>query len=208
MRKIIFGVSFCLILVSGWMALTVAAAEPVERNIVYVHVPASICALLCFCGIFVCSIQYLRTAGPGWDRTAAACGEVGFIFATVLNLTGMIFARTEWGIWWTASMRLVSSAILWFLYVAYLILRASFEAGQGKGKVAAVFGIIAAVDVPFVLCGTVGRLVFSGGVIDVLFGFGVFGGVGGLFRVSFLPGQAGWGTAAADRGERKTMNNE
>lgn len=150
MRKIIFGVSFCLILVSGWMALTVAAAEPVERNIVYVHVPASICALLCFCGIFVCSIQYLRTAGPGWDRTAAACGEVGFIFATVLNLTGMIFARTEWGIWWTASMRLVSSAILWFLYVAYLILRASFEAGQGKGKVAAVFGIIAAVDVPFV----------------------------------------------------------
>ena len=77
MRKILFGTSFCLIFISGWLALTVAAVEPIERNIIYVHVPASICALLCFCGLFLGSVQYLRTRGLGWDRTAAACGEVG-----------------------------------------------------------------------------------------------------------------------------------
>jgi heme exporter protein C len=140
-----------LILISGSLALTIAAVEPIERNIVYVHVPAAICSLVCFGVLFFCSIQYLRKKQQKWDFASAACGEVGLFFATLMNLTGMVFARIEWGLWWTPSPRLVSSAALWFLYAAYLILRTSFNDGQKKEKVSAVFGIIAFADVPLVI---------------------------------------------------------
>jgi heme exporter protein C len=150
MRLFFAGLSFCLILVSGWMALSVATVEPAEYNIVYIHVPAAICSLVCFAVLFICSIQYLRTKGSIWDHVAAACGEVGLVFATVLNATGLIFAYAAWGVWWTPSLRLISSAMLWFLYVAYLILRASLPDQQRKGRICAVFGIIAFVDVPLV----------------------------------------------------------
>jgi len=145
------GLGLLLILFSGWLALTVAAVEPVERNIIYIHVPAAVCSLVCFGVLFFCSIQYLRKEEQKWDNIALACGQVGLAFATLMNLTGMIFARAEWGTFWTPSPRLISSAALWFLYAAYLILRASFPAGRKKEKVSAVFGIIAFADVPLVI---------------------------------------------------------
>jgi len=150
MRRFLLGVSLCLILICGWMALTVAASEPMQRNIIYIHVPGSICSLVCFTVLFICSVQYLRTRQEKWDYTAAACGEVGLVFATVLNATGMIFARAEWSLWWMPSMRLISSAVLWFLYVAYCLLRTSFTGQRRKGTICSVFGIIAFIDVPIV----------------------------------------------------------
>ena len=150
MRKYLLGLSLCLILISGWMALTVGAVEPAQRNIVYIHAPAAICSLVCFCVLFICSIQYLRTKNQKWDYAAAASAEVGLVFATVLNATGSIFACAEWGVWWTPSPRLISSMVLWFLYVAYLILRASFTLEGRKETICAVFGIIAFIDVPLV----------------------------------------------------------
>lgn len=159
MRKLLLGLSLCLILISGPLSLTVASVQPLCRNIVYIHVPAALCSLVCFCVLFICSIQYLRGLPQGgvpakaqkWDYIAAASAEVGLVFATVLNATGSIFARAEWGVWWTPSPRLISSAALWFLYVAYLILRASFTAERRKEQISAVFGIIAFIDVPLVL---------------------------------------------------------
>jgi heme exporter protein C len=165
MRRFALGLSLCLTLISGWIALTIGASEPPIRNIVYIHVPAAICSLVCFVVLFVCSIQYLRwvsisqknremrprTKTQSWDYIATASAEVGLIFATVLNITGMIFAYAEWGIWWTPSPRLISSAVLWFLYAAYCLLRASFTAERPRSKTCAVFGIIAFIDVPLVL---------------------------------------------------------
>ncbi len=150
MRSFILCLSFCLMLISGWMVLTVAAVEPAQRNIIYLHVPGAICSLACFTLLFICSIQYLRTKNQMWDYMAAACSEVGLVFATVLNVTGSIFAYAEWGVWWTPSLRLISSGVLWFLYVAYLILRASIGAERRKSEICAVFGIIAFIDVPLV----------------------------------------------------------
>ena len=150
MRKLLLGLSLCLILISGWIVLTVAASEPLERNIVYIHAPAAICSLVCFCALFICSIQFLRTKRQMSNFIAAACGEVGLVFATVLNATGMIFAYAEWGLWWTPSPRLISSAVLWFLYVAYSLLRAGLAAERRKEQICAVFGIIAFIDVPLV----------------------------------------------------------
>jgi len=146
--------AFVLLVGSTWMAFTVGevVAEEknitVEKNIVYVHVPSAICATLCIVALFVGSIAYLATSKPIWDYVSAACAEVGFVFATVLNATGSIFARPFWNTWWTPSLRLISSAILWFLCVAYLLLRASIQSPQRRARLCAVLGIIVFLDVP------------------------------------------------------------
>jgi len=141
-----------------WMALTAGRIEgppanpdSVVRNIIYAHVPSSICAMLCFVVLLVASIGYLYTSNRKWDRIAAASAEVGMVFAVILNLTGCIFSRAEWGLWWAATPRLISAALLWFLYVVYLILRSSISGSfDKKAKICAVFGIIAFLDVPLV----------------------------------------------------------
>ena len=158
MRQILIVLTFILLMASLWMVVTVgqirgpdANPESPVRNILYVHVPSSICALLCFVVLLVSSIAYLSTNSQKLDLIAAASAEVGTIFATILNVTGMIFSRAEWNTWWTPSPRLVSSAILWFLYVVYLILRANLPGSQQKrARICAVFGIIAFLDVPMV----------------------------------------------------------
>jgi heme exporter protein C len=152
MRRLLLLLAFVLLLLSMWMALTLGQITPVKRNILYVHVPSSICALLCFVVLLVASIGYLATEKPIWDLVGAASAEVGIVFATILNLTGMIFSRAEWNIWWTPSPRLITSAILWFLYIVYLILRANLpDSQQRRARVCAVFGIIAFLDVPMVV---------------------------------------------------------
>ena len=150
MRKVLIICALMMMVFSTVIFLTIGQVSPVDRNIIYIHVPASACALLCFVILFACSIVYLKNRNEKWDCIAAASGEVGFIFATALNVTGMIFARAEWGVWWTPSVRLISSAILWFLYAAYLILRSSFENKRKRAVISAVFGIIGFIDVPIV----------------------------------------------------------
>ncbi len=150
MRIAVLIISFVLMAVSTVIVITKGAIEPVVRNIIYIHVPASICSLICFGGLFVFSIMYLIKKKPIFDYLGAASAEVAFVFATVLNITGMLFAKAEWGLWWSPSIRLISSAILWFLAAAYLILRSSFNGQGNKANLCAVFGVIAFVDVPFV----------------------------------------------------------
>ncbi|MFC1781698.1 cytochrome c biogenesis protein CcsA [Planctomycetota bacterium] len=158
MRQILLVLTFILILSSMWLALTLgqidgppANPDSPVRNILYTHVPSSICALLCFVVLLVSSIAYLCTNRQGWDLLAAASAEVGALFATVLNATGMIFSRAEWNIWWTPSPRLITSAILWFLYIVYIILRTNLPGSQQRrARICAVFGIIAFLDVPMV----------------------------------------------------------
>jgi heme exporter protein C len=164
MRRLLLALAFLLLIASTWIGLTRGQIDPLQRNILYVHVPNSVCALLCFVVVLVASIGYLATGGgppthnsalgnPGqsWDLVATAAAEAGFVFASILNATGMIFSRAEWNVWWTPSPRLVTSAILWFLYAVYLILRVSLPGAQRRTtRLCAVFGVIAFLDVPLV----------------------------------------------------------
>ena len=156
MRRILLLITFALSLVSTWMAFTVGQVVPVEKNItfekniVYVHVPSAICSILCFLVLLVAGISYLVTNKPIWDYIGAASAEVAFVFSTVLNATGSIFSRPFWNTWWTPSPRLISSAVLWFLCVAYLILRANIQNPRYRARICAVFGIIAFLDVPMI----------------------------------------------------------
>jgi heme exporter protein C len=156
MRRFLILLTGFLLIGSTWIAFTVGEVMPgttekgitVEKNIVYVHVPSAICASLCFVVLLVAAIGYLKTGKAIWDYVGAASAEVAFVFATVLNITGSIFAKPFWDTWWTPSPRLISAAVLWFLCVAYLILRASVESPPRRARVCAVFGIIAFLDVP------------------------------------------------------------
>ncbi len=151
MRRLLFVLAFILLVASTWIGLTQGQIDPVQRNILYAHVPNSVCALLCFVVLLVASIGYLITGRQAWDLVAVASAEAGLVFATILNATGMLFSRAEWNVWWTASPRLVTSAILWFLYAVYLILRASLPGAEyRRARICAVFGIIAFLDVPLV----------------------------------------------------------
>jgi len=156
MRRVLLIAALVIILISTWMAFTVGKVAPdaenltVEKNIVYIHVPSAICTPLCFLAILVAGICYLATGKAKWDHLGAASAEVAFVFATALNITGSIFARPYWNTWWTPSPRLISSAILWFLCVAYLILRTSIQNPRHRARICAVFGIIAFLDVPMV----------------------------------------------------------
>lgn len=176
MRCALFLITLVIILVSTWMAFTVGEVAPdeknvtVEKNIIYVHVPSAICTTLCFVVLLVASIGYLRTGKPKWDYLGAASAEVALVFATVLNATGSIFARPYWGTWWTPSPRLLSSAILWFLCVAYLILRTNIQNQRHRARICAVFGIIAFLDVPIVF--VTGRVMKDQHIGNVEFGSG------------------------------------
>jgi heme exporter protein C len=151
MRRLLFALAVGLLILSTGIGLTRGQIEPLRRNILYAHVPNSVCALLCFVVLLVASIGFLVSGRRGWDLVASASAEVGFVFATILNATGMLFSRAEWNVWWTPSPRLVTSAILWFLYAVYLILRISLPPSQHRrARISAVFAIVAFLDVPLV----------------------------------------------------------
>ncbi len=131
------------------------SVAPTERTmgevqrIFYYHVPSAWTAFLCFFLNFLASVWYLVRRSPAVDAFAVATAEVGVIFCTVVLITGPLWARPVWGIWWTWDARLTSTLILWLIYLSYLMLRRFSTGGQTQVMAAAlaVFGFI---DVPIV----------------------------------------------------------
>lgn len=120
------------------------------QRLFYVHVAAAWNGMLALAVVFVASIAYLRTGRVVWDRLAYASTEIGVLFVSMTLLTGSIWARFAWGIWWEWEPRLTSAFVLWFLYVAALLVRDLAEDEPRKGRYAAVFSIAAFADVPIV----------------------------------------------------------
>ncbi|HKT11642.1 MAG TPA: cytochrome c biogenesis protein CcsA [Terriglobia bacterium] len=117
------------------------------QRIFYIHVPAAWVALLGFIIIFISSIVYLMKRSQPADELAHAAAEVGFIFCTCVLVTGPLWAKPAWGIWWTWDARLTLTFLLWLLYVAYLMLR-SYLVNPGRAaNLCAVVGVIGFVDV-------------------------------------------------------------
>ena len=98
----------------------------------------------------VASIGYLATGSRRWDGLAQAAAEVGLLFCTITLLTGPVWARSAWGVWWTWDARLSTTLILWLIYVAYLMLRGYMGNDVRMRRFSAVLGIIGALDVPIV----------------------------------------------------------
>jgi heme exporter protein C len=133
-------------------ALVVAPTEQTMgdvQRIFYYHVPSAWTAFLLFFLNFGASIVYLVKRSPKADILALVSAEVGVVFCSVVLVTGPIWARPVWGIWWTWDMRLTLTLVLWLIYVSYLILR-RFSSGSQTPLIAAVLAIFGALDVPLV----------------------------------------------------------
>ena len=117
--------------------------------IFYYHVPSAWTAFLLFLVNFVASIVYLVNRSDKADILALVTAEVGVVFCTVVLVTGPIWARPVWGIWWTWDLRLTLTLVLWLIYVSYLVLR-RFSSGSQTPLMAAVLAVFGALDVPLV----------------------------------------------------------
>lgn len=136
-----------------WMIFLYAPEEKVMgavQRIFYFHVPA---AIACFASVFVllgASIAYLWRREAVWDAMALAAAEIGFVLCTIVLVTGPIWAKPAWGVWWTWEARLTTTLILWLLLAACLMVRSYAENREQGARLAAVLGIVAALDVPII----------------------------------------------------------
>jgi len=146
-----------LVLVTMLAALyLVGFYAPVEREqgvvqkIFYFHVPSAWVAFLAFFVVFAFSFRYLVSRDKRWDNRAAAAAEVGVMFCTLVIVTGPIWAKPVWGIWWTWDARLTLTLVLWLIYVSYVLLRHYIADAEKRATLSAVLGIIGFIDVPLV----------------------------------------------------------
>jgi heme exporter protein C len=118
------------------------------QKIFYVHLPSAWMFLLAaiICG--VASIRFLAKGEPHQDRVAWAAAELVVVFGVITLVTGPLWARKAWGVWWQWDVRLTSSLMGWMVAVAYLLLRRF--GGPGSDKLAAGLALFGMANVPFV----------------------------------------------------------
>ncbi|MGD0359821.1 MAG: cytochrome c biogenesis protein CcsA [Bryobacteraceae bacterium] len=138
-------------LYSIFMQLPDEASQGMIYRIIFFHVPAAITAMLCACVTCITSIVYLLTKNLKYDAISVAVTEVGLAFLAANLVTGSIWGRIIWGIWWTWDARLTSALVCWLLYAGYLMLRRAIEEPTSRARISAVFNIFAFVDVPIVI---------------------------------------------------------
>jgi len=152
--------------VLGWLSLAAVAtlavfglfvAPPDEvqsdaQRLMYLHVPSAWIAYLAFGVTALASALWLwpRTRATVWDRVAGASAELGVIFTALTLILGSLWGRPVWGVWWAWDARLVTTAVLFFLYLGYLALRRIPSAPDARAKRCAIAALVAFVDVPIV----------------------------------------------------------
>ena len=175
LKSMVFTMVTALAMFAAFVLISVYAPEEksmgVIQKIFYLHVPLAWVTLLAFLVIFVCSILYLAKGNILYDNIARSSAKIGFMFNSLMLITGSIWAKAVWGVWWTWDPRLTTSLILWFIYICYILVRnSSFEEERGA-KFASVIGIIGFADIPVIALSTTlwqtlhpSELIFQGGL--------------------------------------------
>jgi len=154
MRRVLPALVFVAMVAALWL---VFVAVPTEREmgivqrIFYFHVASAWVAFLGFFLVAGASAVYLWNGSAGADRLAQAGGEIGVLFCTLVLVTGPLWARPIWGVWWTWDPRLTMTVILWAIYASYLMLRAFGGDDDAVRRYAAVLGIIGVLDIPIIM---------------------------------------------------------
>ncbi len=170
---IVSAVTGCLALGMIFWYAPVEKTMGLAQKIFYIHVPCAWVTFLAFFIVFISSVAYLIGRRPFWDECAEAAAEIGVIFCTIVIITGPIWGRKAWGIWWTWDARLTTTLLLWVLYITYLMLRHTFASTQGAKTLIAILGIIAFLDVPIIHISIVKwRSLHPGAVVLTSKGFG------------------------------------
>jgi heme exporter protein C len=154
--KILYGLGAAVILLLARDIYLIAglppeAAQGAIFKIIFFHVPVALTAMLCSFVALLGSVMFLFTRNFKWDAIAVAVTEVGLAFLAANLVTGSIWGRVIWGIWWAWDARLTSALVCWLLYAGYLMLRRSIEEPTQRATFAAVFSIFAFIDVPIVI---------------------------------------------------------
>ncbi|RMF70703.1 MAG: cytochrome C assembly protein [Acidobacteria bacterium] len=151
---VVLGAAFVL----GAAALCWAAMRyaPTERTmgdvqrIFYMHVPAAMNGALAFVVAAIAGAGYLIRRGEAWDRVGRTAVELGTLWATVVLVTGPIWARSAWGAWWTWEPRLTTTLIAWLIYVGAILVRRIAHDPEQAARLASVIAIIGVLDLPIV----------------------------------------------------------
>ena len=122
----------------------------IVQRIFYFHVPSAFTAFLAFTIGGVASIRYLSCRESRYDSLSVACNEVGLVFAVVNLITGMLWAKPVWGVYWAWDPRLTTTLLLSLIYAGYLILRHSIDDPNQRAVGCAVVSIFGMVDIPIV----------------------------------------------------------
>lgn len=140
-----------LYLALAWAPDAVNLEAPAERyaqRIFYFHVPSAWIGFLAFVVSAVTALLYLATRQEKWDIWSLASVEIGLTFFTMVMLSGPIWAKPTWNVWWTWDPRLTISTISWLLYIGYLMLRGAVDHPERQARFAAVYALMAAISVP------------------------------------------------------------
>ena len=118
------------------------------QKIFYFHVPSWIVMFgaACICG--VASAIFIFARRKSADRVAVAAAELTVLFGLIGLITGPLWGRKAWGVWWQWDARLTSALVMWLIFVAYLLLRK--YGGAGSEKLSAVLALFGMANVPFV----------------------------------------------------------
>lgn len=142
------------LLLAFWYAPVDASSMGFSQKILYYHAPIAWAALLAFGVAFVAGILYLRTSDLRYDRLGLVGVRLGLLFSVLVMGTGMIWGKAAWGTWWAWEPRLTTFLIACLLYAGYLVLRSMVDEEARRAAYAAVFAIIAFVDVPITFFAT------------------------------------------------------
>jgi len=122
----------------------------IVQRIYYVHVPSAWVAFLAFGIVALCSLVYLWLRDDRLDAIALSSAEIGLVFTTIVLITGPLWGKIAWGVWWVWDARLSLTLLLWFIYVGYFMLRGATENPERGKRFAAILGIVGAVDIPLI----------------------------------------------------------
>jgi heme exporter protein C len=145
--------TFAAMLVSIYLIFMYAPTEATMgdvQRIFYFHVSLAWTSFVAIFIVFIYSVRFLAQRDRDLDIKAFSAAEVGGIFSTTVLISGPLWAKPVWGIWWTWDPRLTSAFVLWLVYMGYLVLRRLIESPEQRARLSAVFGVLGAVDAPIV----------------------------------------------------------
>lgn len=149
----LLGLSTVLMLGALFMVFIYAPVEAsmgAVQKVFYFHVSVAWVGFLAFFVVFVCSIVFLLKREQHWDGIAVSAAEIGVVFTSLALISGALWAKPVWGVWWTWEPRLTTALVLWVVYVGYLLVRGYAAERERGARFASVVGIIGFLDVPIV----------------------------------------------------------
>lgn len=149
--KMILGLWMFLVITAAFLYAPPAMGLGDLSRIIYFHVPLAWVSVLAYLAAMLSGIRYLRYGCPHDDQQAVFNAEMGLVFTLMATVTGAIFARYTWGMYWNWDPRQTSIFILLLIYGAYFVLRSAVENEDKRARLASVYSILAFISVPFLV---------------------------------------------------------